>query len=232
MNKRILIIGNTKGLPGVKVDLINYTSFFKSSYGGCWIDSEIIVLQDPSKLYLNTVIEGLKKSKLDYLITVFSGHGGQERETILEINGNGECISESDLKNISTKQLNIFDCCRCYSETEIKSVRNLFEIKLMSLVNTRAKYENRISKAVNQNLDLYACSIGELANDTHEGGAYSKSLINVCMDFPTEYMLVGNAHEMASLLTKEKFPRQNPDAILPRLLSEQQLILGVNPKVL
>jgi len=60
---------------------------------------------------LNT-IQNLKNQNLDYCIVIFSGHGAQYREIVVEINGNEEMMFENEFKNISRKQLTIFDCCR------------------------------------------------------------------------------------------------------------------------
>lgn len=229
MNKRILIIGNNEGLPGVKVDIENYKRFFKSSYGGDWYDSEIIEKLNTSKSDLTTLLTRLKAESLNYLIIIFSGHGGQERETVLELNSTGECISESELKNLAYRQLTIFDCCRCYSQSLMESVTNEMKVKLFAVRNTREKYETRIMEAIHQQASLYACSIGEYANDTAKGGAYSKNLINSSISDANEFTLVGTAHETASTLTRMEFRNQNPEAVLPRCLSSQQLIIGIKP---
>jgi len=225
MQKRILIIGNNDGLPGVKVDIENYKIFFKSQYGGNWHDNEIIEKLNISKLELITLLKSLKNLSLNYLIVIFSGHGGQERETILELNSHGEYISESELKNLAYRQLNIFDCCRCYSQPILESKTT--ELRLKNLFSTREKYEKRIMEAVHQQASLYACSIGESANDTAKGGAYSKNLIAAAISETNEYTLVGHAHQVASILTSIEFKNQHPEAILPKCLSSQQLILGI-----
>jgi len=229
MEKRILIIGNTNGLPGVKVDIESYKTFFKSAYGGDWYGNEIIVKVDTSKTELKTELNNLKAKSLDYLIVIFSGHGGQERETVLELNANGECINESELKNLAHRQLNIFDCCRVYPEKFTKSIINEIELRTFSFTNTRERYERRIMEASRQQVSLYACAIGECAHDTAKGGAYSKNLLASSSIVQTDYKLVGVAHEEASAMTSKEFPDQHPEADLVRLLSSQQLIIAIKP---
>lgn len=229
MEKRILIIGNTDGLPGVKIDVENYKTFFKSSYGGDWYSSEIIEKVNSSKSEIKTTLENIKSKSLDYLIIIFSGHGGQERETVLEINSSGETINESEFKNLADRQLNIFDCCRAYPETITKGIINEMETRTFSFTNTRARFEKRIMEANRQQVNLYACAIGEYAHDTSKGGAYSKNLLAVSTIISGDYKLVGTAHEEASVLTTREFPDQHPDADLLRLLSSQQLIIGIKP---
>lgn len=236
MKKKILIIGNNDGLPGVKIDIENYKRFFKSPIGGNWLESEIdATWLNRSKTELVTELNRLKGLSLDYLIVVFSGHGGQERETILELNSRGELIGESELKYLASRQLNIYDCCRSFPTSINESRQSEFLVKSFSAFNTREKYEKRILQAINQQVSLYSCSIGEVSNDTSEGGVYSKYLIQSAKNIIDDFKLVGNAHVEAYNLTVEnnkKLPKekhQHPDAILPRCLSSQQLIISVKP---
>lgn len=232
MRKKILLIGNNSGLPGVNTDITNFGQFFKSSRGGGWFDSEIITLIQPSTATLKTNIASLRQEKLDYLIILFSGHGGQVRKgTILEINENGDTILESELHNIATRQLNIFDCCRAF--VNMSEHRRSFTAKYMdsNLTSTRARYEKRIMEAIPQQCLLYACSIGETASDTSQGGAYSKNLLAVVKSSSTEFTTVGVAHTEAKERTEREFPRQHPDSILPRCMTAQSLIIGINPNL-
>lgn len=235
MNKRILLIGNDKGLPGVKVDLANYRNFFKSPYGGNWYDTEITEMLNPTKIKLKSALEIFKFTSLDYFIVIFSGHGGQERETILELNSQGETIGESELHDIACRQLNIFDCCRCYPEPISKGLQLEALEKLFTEFNTRSKFEKRISESVHQQVLLYACSIGEYSYDTSDGGIYSQYLLKAANNIVGDFKLLGTAHDEASIKTIEKtknstiYDPQNPEAILPRCLTSQQLIIGVNP---
>jgi hypothetical protein len=229
MKKKVLIIGNNEGLPGVKVDINNYQDFFKSAYGGYWNDEEIIVKLNTSRLDLLLEILGLKILSLDYLIIVLSGHGGQTRETIFELNSNGDTISESELQNIAKRQLCIYDCCRSYLSPLFENRKILGLARKVSSTMTRQKFETRILEAIPQQVSLYACSIGETANDTTEGGAYSKNLIKSSLKLDSEYKLIGEAHEEAKILTQNVFYNQHPDSILPRCFSSQQLIISINP---
>ena len=235
MEKRILLVGNNDGLPGVKIDLRNFKRFFTSNIGGYWYQSEIIELLNPTRLALLTTINNLKRLNLDYCIVVFSGHGGQHREVVLEINGKSEYMLESEFKNISRKQLTIFDCCRAVMEN-LNENRGLSGTALNKSFSTndylRIKYERRISSALDQQVTLYSCSINEFSTDTNEGGVYTKNFLNRALYVPDEYKLVGLNHQEASILTSREYPKQNPDAILPRCLSNQQLIISINPYTL
>lgn len=232
MYKKILLIGNNNGLPGVQKDFLNYQSFFMSEVGGNWYENEIISKMNPKKGDLEVEIKRLKNSYLDFIIVIFSGHAGQERETILEINENNETVFESELKNIATRQITIYDCCRAYSRTEFSENYDRLLYKAAHVSSEiRKLYEKRIMEAIPQQISLYACSIGETANDTSEGGVYSKNLLKAAGSINTNYMTVGKTHEIAKDLTKKEEPNQNPDAILPRCLSTQELILSIDPSL-
>jgi len=230
MEKRILLIGNDEGLPGVKVDIENYKNFFKSSIGGAWLDSELIPKLNVSRFDLLKEIQRLKLQSLDYLVVIFSGHGGQKRETVFELNPSGETLNESEIRHICNRQLNIFDCCRAYPQRLFEGTIYKAVSETLTDFTTRRKYENRILESIHQEVLLYACSIGEVANDTSQGGVYSKYLIQSSKPTNTKYRLVGSAHQAASVLVTNDFPNQHPDSVLPRCLSEQQLIIGINPE--
>jgi hypothetical protein len=237
MRKKILIIGNDEGLPGVKMDIRSYQAFFKSAVGGNWYDSEIETQLNPVKRDLLSKLSEFKRISLDYLIVYFSGHGGQERETMLELNRNGELIAASDLIDIASRQLTIYDCCRCYPE--VKQARQLLDEAFaeFSGYNTREKFEKRIMESYPQQIQLYACSVGEYSNDTPNGGVYSQFLLQSASNIDSEYKLVGTAHMEATELTVQNnrnLPakqQQHPDSLIPKVLSSRQLIIGINPRM-
>lgn len=239
MKKRILLIGNNNGLPGVNLDIKNYKAFFKGNLGGAWDeDLEIYQMINPSRISLLTRLALLKAENLDYLIVVFSGHGGQERETVLELNKDGDVIYDSELKNIAKRQLNIYDCCRCFDEVSKAVESKQLFASARNNASIRKIYEERIMQAIPQQVSLYACSIGEVAHDTKDGGVYSLNLLQAAKNVPRGYFkLIGEAHQEAYKLTMvdnlryRESERQNPEADLPRCLSRQQLIIGYNPFV-
>ena len=67
---------------------------------------------NPERIILLSCINGIKDRRPDFAIIVFSGHGAYQRHTILEINENGDTISENDLIGIAPRQISVFDCCR------------------------------------------------------------------------------------------------------------------------
>ena len=241
MKKIALLIGNSDGLPGVKKDLNDWKNFLVSPVGGAWDEAkEIKMLMNPSRTLL---LDSIKRAKClsDFAIVVYSGHGGYNRKTILEINEDEEVIEETDLIDIAPKQISIFDCCRALTErsTSLFEGRNFYSINGISynLEDIRQAYEQKIIQTPNQQICLYACSIGEMALDTKGGGLYIQTLLEETKSFPSNktFRTVENIHSIAALKTSSKAKKmgynQNPDAILPKCLSSQKLVLSINPEM-
>jgi hypothetical protein len=125
MKRNALLIGNSDGLEGVKIDIRKFRYFLKSRVGGKWKDEEITEIPNPSKFHLQQLIYNLKRMNYDFSIIYFSGHGKYVRDTELVLNKNKECISESELKGISTRQISIFDCCRGVESANLRLVENI-----------------------------------------------------------------------------------------------------------
>lgn len=239
MKRIALLIGNSHGLPGVKLDIAHWKEFLKSASGGQWYDDEIIVTMNFPKTELLTLINGIKTSKPDFALVLFSGHGAYQRSTVLEINEKEELISENDLIGIAPRQISVFDCCRGLLNEELSESTS--HVRVFSdggtfPRNIRPYYEERIMNAIPQQVRLYACSLDESALDDEEvGGLYTTSLLrrSLSMSKDERYKLVGIAHEEAGKLTYLSALRrkhiQRPAAILPRCLSCQQLIMAINP---
>lgn len=231
MKRKALLIGNTHGLQGVQTDLERFATFLRSQKGGAWNSSEIATIENPSKSALLQKIQVLKVEKLDYLVVLFSGHGGHQRQTVLELNGNGETISEKSLQDIATRQLNIYDCCRVTQQEVLKGLAmdSLTERIEASKSDIRERYEARIMQAIPQQVQLYACSIGEYSYDTSDGAVYLGNLLSAARSIPasSNFKLVGDAHVEAKATVSKLKPGQNPDASLPKCLSSQQLVISM-----
>jgi hypothetical protein len=235
MKRKAVLIGNTSGLQGVKVDITRFSAFLKSNSGGAWYDSEIDILENERKSALLQKIDALKKQSFDYLVVLFSGHGGQLRQTILEINGQGETIEETLLRQVTERQLNIYDCCRAFPSTMTKKAMESLSASFSESVNrNRQRYDDRIMQAIPQQALLYSCSIGQVSYDTANGGVYLNNLLKAAqtIGYDQEFKLVGLAHQEAIAPTtenslKEKQGRQVPEAVLPKCLSSQQLIISM-----
>lgn len=235
MKKKAILIGNTSGLQGVQVDITRFTAFLKSNSGGAWYDSEIDIIENERKSSLLHKIDALKKQSFDYLVVMFSGHGGQLRQTVLEINGVGETIDETALRQIANRQLNIYDCCRAFPATMTKSAMDSLSASFSESVNrNRQRYDDRIMQAIPQQALLYSCSVGQVSYDTANGGVYLTNLLKTAHNiaYDQQFKLVGLAHQESVAPTtessvKEKQGLQVPEAILPKCLSTQQLIISM-----
>lgn len=239
MKRQAILIGNTRGLAGVPKDMFRTHAFLGSRLGGDWLPAEIEEFTNPRRQDLLAYVNSLKTQSIDYAFVLFSGHGGQKRETVLELNANGESINESELWNIAPRQLTIFDCCRGIVSEEVRKSYTLesFTEAHASRDDLRARYDARIMKAIAQQTRLYACSISQSAYDGGEGkGAiYLGHLLDSASSLGegAQFKTVELAHEEARRLTMLSAARegkqQNPDAVLPKCLIEQQLILSIRP---
>jgi hypothetical protein len=237
MERKALLFGNSNGLSGVKLDIANFKKFLKSDFGGRWLDSEIIILMNPSKSELLNKIKDIKNQQPDYAFVLYSGHGAYTKETVLEINGNGDTVNESELKNIASRQISIFDCCRgvilqpLFEDKTYSETIKLFD----SYSRLREKYDNRILQAIEQQVSLYACTIGQSSYDTEKGGIYSNSFLSCTKpNINDSFKLVGIAQDEATPITKAKAWElykkvQIPGHSIPKCISQQQLIISINP---
>ena len=238
MKRKALLIGNTHGLPGVKIDLKKFEHFLLSDTGGAWQASEIETIQNPSKLHLINKIEITKLHKYDFVIVLFSGHGGHARRTILEINQAGESIEDSQLHGISSRQITVHDCCRSILQPVVESM-TMESAELMikkSFNDVRQRYDKRILQAIPQQVKLYSCSIGQVAYDTKDGGIYTSNLLASARAISMNQAdkTIGAAHQESIEPTQRQSKEiggsaQTPDAVLPRCLTQQQLIISIKP---
>ena len=102
---------------------------------------------------------------------------------------------------------------------------------LTSESDFRSLYENRIEKSIPQQARLYACSVGQVAHTTAEGGEYSNYLLGVARAIQTDYISISEAHQLASLLTTNQYKDQVPDQFLTKCSPTEELILSINPRL-
>ena len=230
MKRKALLIGNTTGLNGVLVDVEKTARFLKSATGGTWFDSEIEIMYDPGKAALLDRVQQLKSLQNDYAFVLFTGHGGHERRTVLQLNGNGETILDSQLLNIASRQLSIYDCCRVLvPRKEIAEALDSITRKFEADTEARRRYEERIMSAIPQQAQLFACSIGQTSTDTPKGAIYLNHLLAAAGDIKPEaqFKTAEMAHHEARIKTTRDQHDQVPTANLPKCLISQQLIIGI-----
>jgi len=238
MKRLAMLIGNTNGLPGIQKDLENFGLFLESDIGGAWNSNlEICKAYNVSYKELKESLESIKVAKIDYFIFYYSGHGGLDRssgDTILELNKAGEVIDEIELQNITTRQLNIYDCCRVIPENTQKSLITdsvNFSAESWNKI-IREMYDARIMASDAQQISLYACKKGECANATGKGSIYTQNLLKEARKNSTSDILVLDAHngaitpttDEASRLGENQHPDYEANSFIPR---DRQLILAL-----
>lgn len=237
MNRHALLIGNLDAV-GAQNDINNWKKFLRSGVGGAWNQNEIEVLINPSKVLLESRLFLIKATAYDFVFVVYAGHGGWQRSTILEINPQYETISETQLKGLAPREILTLDCCRGTSTTA--DVLNEAQLRMFSETTRstiRARYDTRMMAASPQQVTLYACSIGESAYCTNDGGYYTRNLIRQSAAVPANgYRTINLAHSAAApattreVATKEN-QDQHPDIAAVRCLYSQQLIIGIDTSV-
>jgi hypothetical protein len=141
-----------------------------------------------------------------------------------------ETIEQEQLFSIAPRQVSIFDCCRYVGpETVLEeyAADSLSKIAKADLV--RSRFDARIMKSIPQEIVLYACSVGQYSYDTPKGAIYLQNLLWAASALSADENVktVGRAHSEASAATMATTRGQTPEAILPKCLSNQQLILSI-----
>lgn len=235
MKRRAIILGNVDGQLSTNIDMEKVRNFLLSLNGGAWRPSEIIRKANISRDKLDRLLLDTKNGGYDYVFLYFSGHGEYNRGTVIELNPQGETISEQSLSNLASRQLCIYDCCRTLPKSQVDKVafamNNLSESTTLVGEYARLLFDERIMNAYEQQMSLYSCGIDECSYDFGEGGIYTKHLIDAAMTFEDEYILVATAHSKASMPTAFEARRhneeQNPDFFMAKLPSRYQLIIGL-----
>jgi len=191
MTRKAIMIGSpgrknsANYLKGVDADLHHFVSFLKSSVGGSWEDKEIAGLY---KCPAENLIECFQSTYTDFLLVYFSGHGYQDlKETNIEIN-DSESLSVSQLISFikAPKAFIIIDACRKALDEEYSNFTGSDYLSFRSTLNhpnSREKYMQLISESTYGVAIAYACSVGEISNDTELGGSYTYSLLKTTLQW-------------------------------------------------
>lgn len=190
MKRIAILIGNDGGirnyLPGVSQDMVNFTEYLKSDFGGAWEDNEIIIGKEWTTQSLEQEITFQKESGVEYFLIIFSGHGYaiKGRDTYFEL-GDNDDLALSTLKRLLqfNKSLIITDSCRKYIEILEKAYAR-DSLRFYSKANSpfRQRYRQIYDQEL-QRLEMFhntvilSTDLDECAYDTDEGGLYIKTLI-------------------------------------------------------
>lgn len=213
MKRRAILLGNLDGNLSTNLDLSKMYEFLLSLRGGAWSHSEIILKANISYHDLDILVRDTQNARFDYVIFYFSGHGGYERGTILELNPHGDIFFEKDVCHLASRQLNIYDCCRTLAKTQFSKLANSSALDNLSesfysiKAHYRQIYESRIMQAYPQQMSLYSCCMNECSYDFGVGGIYTNSLINAVLSSKDTYILASTAHHAAYQTTIEEVSR-------------------------
>lgn len=235
MKRKALLICNN-GASGAQHDIEKWSKYFQSTNGGAWFLSEIESKVNPSLSDVNDTIQKIKLAQYDFVIVVYAGHGEWKRSTNLELNPKGEIINERAFYNLASREILCLDCCRGISSlTEMVDEAQERMFSLNQRASIREAYDRRMMQADAQQVNLYACRIGESAYGDNDGGYYTNNLLEQAMNFfPNKtYQTVNQAHNMAAPLTtletKSKNGKdQHPDIVDGRSITSKQLIIGIS----
>ena len=238
MKKKILMIGNTDGLPGVPVDIDAYYSFFTSPIGGAWCDDEIDIMLNPTQRCVFNKIVEIEESRYDYVITIFLGHGAEmDYGTILKINER-EVIGLHHLMNLSPKQIIIAECCRkpVQMPADLAFANAGATMLSMSRDPIRQAYEDRIRDCPPQKIILFACDTDEKAKGSSDGGRYSSYLLQAAhmtlIDSHSPFASVNRVHRaVVSMMQEKPHILQHPQIYQSRCPINRRLPLAVNTKL-
>lgn len=240
MRRKIIIIGN-KGsvenrLPGVGIDMQNYYDFFRSDEGGAWEEGEITTCNtNLSKESLHLLILSMINT-IDYFIIVFVGHGyaNDDGLTNIELSPGNEC-QLCDIKQwLNNKNyLIILDSCRVIWHAREGGQLNEQRLFSSSIVDTeyrkqcKASYNNALEGLEEEtHIVAYSTSLGQSANDTSEGGLYSKELLRTTKEIiEKEKNKIEEMGNTSKLLSFRLIHEHVADAIRKETNNEQNPVL-------
>lgn len=237
--KAVLICNNDAS--GAHHDIEKWRQFLMSGEGGAWIRTEISFMVNPSKKEVCSKISEIRNNQYDFVFVAYAGHGIWHRTTNIELNSNGEIITEDCFLNLAQRQIVCFDCCRGINHLneDVSDIllRHTYSENQMECI--RVFYDMRMMNAQPQIVKLYACHIGESAYCNDDGGYYTNNLICYAEDFLPNNMFqtINRAHNLAAYYTSNQVESdfgisQKPEFAGCRCCSASQLIIGINPKML
>lgn len=233
MIRKMLIIANPGEVgaenycEGVNQDVKLYNKFFTSNSGGAWEPEEIELLVRPYSFQVDAALK--KLTMTDYSMVVFCGHGYSRKNGTAMVELRTNCNYDSTKFNQGAcKHTVILDCCRGIYEPIYESAQERYDLKdsiehSLARNQARARFNNAVQDCPTGLVVLYACSIGESAEDDEiKGGIYSHALRSAAISWSKANIGSGTAsvvlmHNTAvQTVSRETGGRQNPKIIKPR----------------
>lgn len=242
MKRKAIIIGNSRDLNATPLDMLRFTKFLMSLQGGAWEKEEIVECKDKSADEILKVIDDIKADDIDYVIVYFTGHGGVQGDTILEVNPASELLKENSFFGLAPRQLNIMDCCRCTITTTLSiygSSRSISPMQRALHDEVRKEYDEIVMNAAPQLVRMYSCREGESSWPSKDGSYYTNNLIGCAKELlkSNSVVRVYQWHEATAVKTAADVQNdlkrdQHPDIIPTKCLAQAELPICFNPTVL
>ncbi|MBS1509367.1 MAG: caspase family protein [Bacteroidetes bacterium] len=185
--KAILIGAPSKGgrhLPGVSQDLAGFRRYLKSDKAGRWFDNEIITLPHPD---LQTAINQIHSTVVDYLIVYFSGHGAtiEGNKRVLEFRDG--FITDTDFLNACPRQVVICDACSNYIQPGISGIPEYGEeyFHFDGIYKARELFDQYILNSPCGKIIVHSTQLGQPSYDSIDGGYFTQGLLNVATKLKT-----------------------------------------------
>jgi CRISPR/Cas system CSM-associated protein Csm5 (group 7 of RAMP superfamily) len=243
MKRKALLIGNTRGLKDTPLDLYHVAKYLISFQGGAWDLNEILFLPDKRVEEILKEVEKVKNEQNDYVIVYFTGHGGFQDNTIIEVNPDNELLKENSVFGLAERQLNVMDCCRAVQTTPLPfygSSRGMSVAENEMRKKVREEYENLIKCAAPQIVRMYSCSEGESSYGTGKDGSYyTNNLLWSATELlkTNDVVRIYQCHEEAARMTaaqvqSELKMNQHPSIIPAKCIEQAELPFGFNPTII
>lgn len=230
LTRRAILIesSNVAGLtdlPGARIDVENWSAFLRSRAGGAWSDSEISILRKPKWVQLKRILD--QNQATDYVFITFSGHGDHVRAR--DLDETRVCLNEDD--DVLVASMNpgnprcsfVVDSCRGLVVDE-EIVEEAVAVHLGVRKEAASNYEYRrlfddaVQHCEKGIAHLYACDIGENADESRRSGGYfSRYLVDCATEWHRQvdpgnrqYYPLDQAHSCASGRTTRRRPQQHP----------------------
>lgn len=229
MKRRALLIGSP-GIPGTKGyledmtknDLNKIKNYLMSNTGGKWYEHEILSIDTNDINEVKRHINRVKNESNDFVFCAFSGHGwynGNRYSRVFEIGKND--LYESEFRQLSKKQLSIFDSCAEVYKPEIITESRKFEasisIENLDSKNYREIYNNEIIKCHQQDISLYSSSVDELSHtDEDLGGHFIHYLLKVGASNQIKNLDAIDVFQITKNKMKKDRRNQTPSSSFPK----------------
>ncbi len=205
-----------------KNDLNKIKNYLMSNTGGKWYEYEILLIDTNNIDDVKKYIDIVRKENNDFVFCAFTGHGwydGYKYSRVFEIGGSN--LYESEFRQLSKKQLSVFDsCAEVYKPetlTETRKFENSIAMDSMDNKNYREIYNNEILKCHQQEISLYSSSIDEFSHtDDNLGGYFIHYLLKTGSSNQVKNLDAIDTFQIAKEEMKKDRRSQTPTSSFPK----------------